>query len=90
MLKASLDDAQADENKLKAELAALQDDLKHKVDLCKPIEPPKPPPPPVVAKAPPPPPPQPQQHAAAAPAPSATATVATPTATRHAAVRLVG
>ncbi|MBN9091178.1 MAG: hypothetical protein J0J01_30035 [Reyranella sp.] len=68
-LKASLDEAQTDEKKLKAELAALQDDLKHKVDLCKPLEPPKPPPPPVVAKAPPPPPPppQPQQQAHAPP-----------------------
>lgn len=59
VLKASLDDVQADEKKLRAELAALRDDLKHKVALCKPIEPPKPPPPPVVAKAPPPPPPAP-------------------------------
>ena len=71
VLKASLDDEQAAEKKLKLELAALQDDLKHKVELCKPIEPPKPPPPPVVAKAPPPPPPPPptQQHAAVAPPP---------------------
>jgi hypothetical protein len=72
VLKASLDDAQADEKKLKAELAALQDDIKHKVAMCKPIEPPKPPPP-VVAKAPPPPappPPQPQQQAHAAPPPN--------------------
>ena len=46
VLKASLDDAQADENKLKAELAALEADLKDKVAQCKPIEPPKPPPPP--------------------------------------------
>jgi hypothetical protein len=68
LLKASLDDEQAAEKKLKLELAALQDDLKHKVDMCKPIEPPKPPPPPVVAKAPPPPPP-PQQQAAAPPPP---------------------
>lgn len=68
VLKASLDDEQATEKKLKLELAALQDDLKHKVDMCKPIEPPKPPPPPVVAKAPPPPP---QQHAAAPPPPPA-------------------
>jgi len=53
-LKASLDDAQADENKLKAELAVVQTDLGKKVALCKPIEPPKPPPPPPAAKAPPP------------------------------------
>jgi hypothetical protein len=68
VLKASLDDAQADEKNLKAMLASLQDDLKHKVEQCKPIEPPKPPP--VVAKAPPPPPPQqppPQQQAMAPP-----------------------
>jgi hypothetical protein len=73
VLKASLDDAQADEKKLRAELAALQDDIKHKVALCKPPELPKPPPPPVVAKAPPPPPPpppQPQQQAHAAPPPN--------------------
>jgi len=72
VLKASLDDAQTDEKKLKAELAALQDDVKHKVAMCKPIEPPKPPPP-VVAKAPPPPPPPappPQQQAHAAPPPN--------------------
>jgi hypothetical protein len=69
VLKASLDDAQADEQKLKAVLASLQADLKHKVELCKPIEPPKPPPPPVQAKAPPPPPapPPPQQQASAPP-----------------------
>ncbi len=69
VLKASLDDAQSDGHKLKALLASLQADLKHKVDECKPIEPPKPPPP--VAKAlPPPPPPQqppPQQQASAPP-----------------------
>ncbi|MBV8393448.1 MAG: hypothetical protein JOY81_09740 [Alphaproteobacteria bacterium] len=56
LLKASLDDSQADEKKLKAELAALQGDLHHKVELCKPVEPPKPPPPQVAATAPPPPP----------------------------------
>ena len=56
LLKASLDDAQADETKLKAELAALQADLRNKVAQCKPVEPPKPPPPPPAAKAPPPPP----------------------------------
>ena len=64
VLKASLDDAQADQKKLQIELAALQDDLKKKVDLCKPVEepkppPPPPPPPPRVAAAPPPPPPPP-------------------------------
>ena len=75
VLKASLDEAQDDEKKLKAMLASLQDDLKHKVEQCKPIEPPKPPPPPPpppVAKAappPPPPPPPPQQHAAVPQAP---------------------
>jgi hypothetical protein len=76
VLKASLDDAQADENKLKLELAALEASLKDKVEQCKPIEPPKPPPPPPppppvqAAKPPPPPPPPPpqQQQAAAAPA----------------------
>ena len=72
LLKASLDDAQADQNKLKAELAALEIDLKNKVALCKPIEPPKPPPPPPppppqAAKPPPPPPPPPQQQATAPP-----------------------
>ncbi len=67
-LKASLDDAHADENKLKAMLASLQDDLKHKVEQCKPIEPPKPPPP-IAKAAPPPPPPPPQQQASAPPAP---------------------
>lgn len=75
VLKASLDDAHAEERKLKAELAALQDDIKQKVALCKPPEPPKPPPPPMVAKAPPPPPPPPpqpppQQQAHAAPPPN--------------------
>ena len=75
VLKASLDDAQADENKLKAELAALEADLKDKVAQCKPIETPKPPPPPPVqaAKQPPPapPPPPPQQQAMAPPTPPA-------------------
>jgi hypothetical protein len=56
-LKASLDDAEADEKQLKAELAALQVDIRNKVALCRPVEPPKPPPPPAVATAPPPPPP---------------------------------
>jgi hypothetical protein len=72
LLKASLDDAQADQNKLKAELAALQISLKDKVAQCKPVELPKPPPPPPppvqAAKQPPPPPPQPPQQQAAAPA----------------------
>lgn len=70
LLKASLDSEEADQNKLKAELAALEAELKDKVAQCKPIEPPKPPPPPPpppVAKAPPPPPPPPQQQQAAAP-----------------------
>ena len=56
LLKASLDSEAADQNKLKAELAALEAELKDKVAMCKPIEPPKPPPPPPpppVAKAPP-------------------------------------
>jgi hypothetical protein len=73
LLKASLDSEQADEGKLKAELAALQTDIKDKVAQCKPPEPPKPPPP-VVAKAPPPPPPPPpppQQQAAVPQAPPA-------------------
>jgi hypothetical protein len=71
VLKASLDDAQADANKLKVELAALEANLKDKVAQCKPVEVPKPPPPPPVqaAKPPPPPPPPPQQQAAAPPAP---------------------
>jgi hypothetical protein len=61
VLKASLDDAQTDEQKLKVELAALQDDLKGKEAMCKPPEPkvaqapPPPPPPPVPKPAPPPP-----------------------------------
>ena len=65
LLKASLDEAKGDDQRLKAELAALQAELRAKVDQCKPIEAPKPPPPPppqpqVAAKpAPPPPPPQP-------------------------------
>ena len=46
LLKASLDETQGDEKRLKAELAALQAELKAKLDQCKPIEPPKPPPPP--------------------------------------------
>jgi hypothetical protein len=73
LLKASLDDVQADENKLKAELAALEGDLKNKIALCKPIEPPKPPPPPppVAVAKPPPPPPPPQQQAAVPQAPQA-------------------
>jgi hypothetical protein len=66
VLKASLDDVQAEEKKLKAELAALKDGIMHKVAMCKPPEPPKPPPQ-VVAKAPPPPPPPPPPRQAAAP-----------------------
>ena len=58
LLKASLDEAQADERKLRAELASLQDDLRKKTDQCKPVEPPKvvAPPPPKPVEAPPPPP----------------------------------
>jgi hypothetical protein len=66
LLKTSLDEAQSDEKKLQVELASLQDDLKHKVEQCKPIEPPKPTPPPqpkVAATAPPPPPPPPRPAA---------------------------
>ena len=90
VLKASLDDAQADEKKLKAELAALQADLKDKVEQCKPIEPPKPPPPPpppakATAAA---------TAAAAAPARRSRRRAAAPPVNRpppgHAAVRLVG
>lgn len=53
VLKASLDDSQADEKKLRLQLAALEQDLKKKEEMCKPVEPPK------VAAAPPPPPPPP-------------------------------
>ncbi len=69
LLKASLDTAQADEKKLKAELALLEDSLKNKVEQCKPVEPPKPVPPPVAKVVPPPPPPAPppQQQATAPP-----------------------
>jgi hypothetical protein len=72
VLKASLDDIQTDEKKLRLVLASLEADLKNKVAMCKPIEPPKPPllPPPPIAKAappPPPPPPPPQQQASAPP-----------------------
>jgi hypothetical protein len=63
LLKASLDEAEADDKRLKAELAALETDLKKKVDQCKPVEPPKPPPPPPQAAKPAPPP----VHAAAPP-----------------------
>jgi hypothetical protein len=52
-LKASLDEAQADEKTLKAELAAVTAELKHKLAQCKVAEAPKPVPPP-------PPPPQPK------------------------------
>ena len=61
LLKAAYDDAQADEKKLRAVLAALETDLKEKVEACKPVEPPK------VVAPPPPPPPKPQ---AAAPPPT--------------------
>jgi len=54
LLKASLDEAHADEQKLKAELAALTADIKNKLAQCKVVEAPKPAPPP------PPPPPQPK------------------------------
>ena len=66
VLKASLDEAQADEKKLNLELASLQQDLEKKEAMCKPVEPPKvvappppapPLPPPVAAKPDPPPPP---------------------------------
>ena len=78
LLKASFDEAQADAGKLKAELAALELELKDKIAACKPIEPPKPPPPPPVAAAkppappPPPPPPAPprQQQQASLPPPA--------------------
>jgi hypothetical protein len=73
LLKASLDEAQGEQTRLQAELAALQGTLKDKVAQCKPIEPPAPPPPPPrVAKAPPPPPPPPappQQQASVPKAP---------------------
>ena len=54
ILKASLDEAQADGQKLKAQLASLQTDLRDKLAMCRPIEPPK-----AVALPPPPPPPKP-------------------------------
>ncbi|WP_421996752.1 hypothetical protein [Reyranella sp.] len=66
VLKASLDDEEAAGKKLALELAALEGDLRKKVEMCKPVEPPKPPPPPVVAKAPPPPPPPPPPRQQAA------------------------
>jgi len=60
VLKASLDDAQSDEKKLHAELASLEQDIKNKEAMCKPVEPPKPvpppPPPPTPKPAPPAPP----------------------------------
>lgn len=55
LLKASLDEAQGDDRRLKAELLTLQANLKTKLDQCKPVEPPKPPP---AAKPVPPPAPQ--------------------------------
>lgn len=60
VLKASLDAAAADQQKLRTELATLQADLKTKLDQCKPVELPKPPP---AAAKPAPPPPPPQQAA---------------------------
>src|SRR5712691_9011923 len=41
-LRTSLDSARADERKLKAELAARQDDLRKRTEQCKPAEPPLP------------------------------------------------
>jgi hypothetical protein len=76
LLKAALESTGDEEQKLKAELASLEAELKDKLEQCKPIEPPKPPPaPPPVAKVdppkPPPPPPapkpQPPQQASAPP-----------------------
>lgn len=59
LLKAALESASDEEQKLKAELASLEAQLKSKLEQCKPIEPPKPPPaPPPVAKVEPPRPPQ--------------------------------
>lgn len=60
LLKASLDEARDDDKRLKIELAALQADLKNKLDQCKPVELPKPPPAP------------PQPQVAAKPAPQLT------------------
>ena len=68
VLKASLDDVQADEKKLKLQLAALEQDLKGKEEMCKPPEPPKEPPK-VAAAAPPPPPPPPPVPKPAPPPP---------------------
>ena len=45
VLKASLEEAAADGRKLSTELAALEADIKRRLALCKPVEPPKPPPP---------------------------------------------
>jgi len=72
LLKAALESASDEEQKLKAELASLQAELKDKLEQCKPVEPPKPPPaPPPVAKVeppkPPPPAPKPPQQASAPP-----------------------
>jgi len=65
LLKAALESAGDAERKLKAELSALQAELKGKLEQCKPIEPPKPPPaPPPAAKVEP---PKPPQQAAAPP-----------------------
>lgn len=65
VLKASLDEAQEEEKKLRALLASLENDLKKKIDECKPPEPPK------VVVPPPPPPPKPPVQAAAPPPPQA-------------------
>lgn len=50
MLKAALDESQAEEKRLKAELAAVTADLRNKVAQCKAVEVKPPPPPPPVAK----------------------------------------
>ena len=68
ILKAALNDFEGDEKKLRAELASLEDDLKKKIDDCKPPEPPKVEPPKVV-QAPPKPPKPPQQAAVEPPKP---------------------
>jgi hypothetical protein len=60
LLKASLEETRGDEKRLRAELASLEAELKHKLEMCTPVEPPKPPPPP-----------PPQPKVAAAPEPKA-------------------
>lgn len=69
ILKASLEDSEADGRRLHAEAVALEGEIKAKLAQCKPVEPPKPvvpppkpvelPKPPPIAAAPPPPPPLP-------------------------------